>query len=64
MAELINIFIGKRRNGNQVIHELRLDWDNDRYQAIHMDGLSPDEVIAAFVRASIEVSNEKREKQI
>jgi len=64
MAELINIFIGKRWDGGKVIHELRLDWDNDRHQAILMDGLKPSEVEAALFRASIEVNNEKREKHI
>jgi len=64
MTELLRITIDSHGSGEHEKHELRLDWYNDRHQAIHLDGLKPVDIEAGLVRASIEINNERRRGEI
>lgn len=40
--------------------ELRIDWDNDRHQAVELKGLNPECIQSALMQASYLVAAERR----
>ena len=64
MANMEKIWLNSVSDGDRLRHELRIDWDNDRHQAIHLDSLAPEDVEAGLVRASIELNQERCDKEI
>jgi len=45
---------------DQVKCELRVDWSNDRHQAIHLDGLKVKDLIKGLQKAIIILEDEER----
>ncbi len=64
MAHLVNIWIDTVYNGERCRHALRLDWDNDRHQSIHLNSLEPGDIVAGLGNASIELNKEMRREKI
>lgn len=65
MAKLTKVWVESVDFGlHRKRHSLRLDWDNDRHQAVHLDSLEPEDVEAGLVRASIELRRERHLKKI
>ena len=60
MAKLTNISIVDTVIGIK----LRLDWDNDRHQAIAIDSLESEHIEDGLVRASVEINIERLNKEI
>jgi hypothetical protein len=58
MAKLTKIWLDER------MMEFRLDWDNDRHQAIHLQSLDAKHIEEGLVRASIELNEERRREEI
>ncbi len=60
MAQLDKIWINKIDVFDQVKCELRVDWSNDRHQAIHLDGLKVKDLIKGLQKAIIILEDEER----
>jgi len=45
-------------------HELRIDWDNDRHQAIQLKGLDPESVERGLVEAAHLLAQERQAEHL
>lgn len=52
MAKMTRIWIDTTSDGEQVLLVLRIDWNNDRHQAIHIESLNAEDVEAGLFKAA------------
>jgi hypothetical protein len=48
--KLVKIWIDSPSDGERKRHSIRIDWDNDRHQSIHLRSLSAEDVAEALKR--------------
>jgi hypothetical protein len=52
MAKMTNIWFDTVNGGEQCRYNLRIDWDNDRHQAINLESLSAEDVEAGLFKSA------------
>lgn len=60
MAQLKGIWLKTYCDGAYTSYELRIDWDNDRHQAINLESLMPGDVKKGLRFASQLLAEEQR----
>ena len=65
MASLTKIYINSFKDSpDSFRHDLRLDWSNDRHQAVQIEALSPDGIILALQEMAALLREEKQHEHI
>ena len=64
MTKLIKMAVESHSDGERMRHHIRIDWDNDRHQSVHLDSLEPAHIQAGLIRASIELNLEQERRKI
>jgi hypothetical protein len=67
MTTLDNLFLNEFKYGESEEdwrYELRLDWDNDRHQAVKLEGLEPEDVIKGLYTLIHTLKDEQERKHL
>ena len=65
MAKLKNIWLEKQELGDSLnFYNIRLDWDNDRHQALKIENLNPISVYNSLIDAANLIRQEIENEEI